>query len=68
MQKQLKLDGLLSQSKRQSGDVARLTPTSAQKQPRRFVLFVRQIARRVAAARDQHALRWYADKSASRGM
>jgi hypothetical protein len=68
MQQQLKLDGLLSHSKRQSEDVTRLTSTSAQKQPRRLVLFVRQFVRRVAAARDQHALRWYADKSASRGM
>jgi hypothetical protein len=62
MQQQLKLDGLLSQSERQSGDVER------QERPRSLALLVMQIARRVVAARDRHALRWYADTSASRGL
>jgi hypothetical protein len=63
MQRQLTLDGLSP-----SGDVERITPASSQKLRPSIVSLVMQIARRVVAARDRHALRWYAHESASRGM
>jgi hypothetical protein len=62
VQQQLNPAALLSRSQMLSGGGER------QKWPPRLVLFVTQIARRIAEARDQRALPWHADESASRGL
>jgi hypothetical protein len=68
MLQQLKWGGLLSPTEGQSQDVERRTRPSAQTRPTRLSLLVMQIARRVTAARNERALAWYHDPSASRGL
>ena len=61
MQQQRKRDELLSRSERQSGDFERLAPASGQARPPHLAVLARQIARRVAAAREERASPWYVD-------
>ncbi len=69
MLQQLKWDGLLLQTGGPTQhDVEQLMRPSAQTRPARLSLLVMQIARRVTAARDERALPWYDDPSASRGL
>ena len=64
MQYHWKRDELLSPSVGPSGDVARF----ALEQPSYLVVLGRQIARWIAAARDERASPWYVDPGASRGL
>jgi hypothetical protein len=68
MQQHRKRDELLARSKRQGGDFERLTLASEHERPPRLAVLARQMARRVAAARQERASPWYADPSAARGL
>ena len=68
MRQHRKREELLSRSESQSRDFERLTSASAQERPPRLSVLATQIARQVAAARDERASPWYADPSASRGL